>query len=290
MTSKGAPARPQTIHEFMRLDARPLVIAHRGFSGQAPENTMAAFKRAVEVKADMMELDVLLSKDGRVVVIHDETLERTTNGLGLVADHNYEELAQLDAGTWFHPQFEGEPIPLLRDVLTWAKGKILVNIEIKTEAWSPNTFEGVAAKVVTMVDELGMRDRVIISSFDARILKQVRQLDSEIKTAFLYDDEAHGELRPLVFVHDVHADGFNLSKSHVSGSVVEECHADGVPVSVYTVNTPEMMDFILGMGVDAIFTDHPDVMIDLVKEKSYPRGEPPKKGPNSDPMDLEYEM
>lgn len=290
MSSNGAPGRPQTIHEFMRLDARPRVIAHRGFSGEAPENTMAAFRKAVDVKADMMELDVLLSKDGQVVVIHDETLERTTNGLGRVADYNYEELARLDAGTWFHPRFEGETIPLLRDVLLFAKGKILVNIEIKTEAWTPNTFEGIASRVVAMVDELGMRDLVIISSFDSRILKQVRQLDSEIKTATLYDEDSRGELRPLVLVAEDHSNGFNLSKSEVSGSVVESCHSQGIPVSVYTVNTAEMMDFILGMGVDALFTDNPDVMIGLLKEKSYPRSQAPEDFKDSEAADLNYGM
>lgn len=290
MISNGAPNRPKTIQEFMRLDARPRVIAHRGFSGEAPENTMAAFRKAVEVKADMMELDVLLSKDGQVVVIHDDTLERTTNGLGYVADTNYEELARLDAGTWFHPEFEGETIPLLRDVLLFAKGRILVNIEIKTEAWSPNTFEGIAAKVISLVDELGMRDRVIISSFDSRILKQVRQLDSEIKTATLYNEDARGDLRPLVLVADDHSNGFNLSKSEVSSRVVEDCHSQGIPVSVYTVNTAEMMDFILRMGVDAIFTDQPDVMIKLIKENTYPRGKAPKKQDNSESVDLNYGM
>lgn len=270
----GAPARPKTIQEFMALDARPRVIAHRGFSGQAPENTMAAFTRAVKVKADMMELDVLLTRDGQIVVIHDDTLERTTNGTGRVADYTYEELRQFDAGTWFHPRFEGERIPLLRDVLAYSRSKILVNIEIKTEAYSPNTFESIAAKVVALVDELGMRDQVIISSFDSRILKQVRQLDSAIRMATLYDKDVHGELRPLVIVANDGSNGFNLGKSEVSARVVQECHSQLIPVSVYTVNTREMMDFILGMGVDAIFTDHPDIMIGLLKEKSFPRMKP----------------
>lgn len=285
----GAPARPRTIQEFMALDARPRVIAHRGFSAEAPENTMAAFTRAVKARADMMELDVLLSRDGQVVVIHDDTLERTTNGVGRVADHTWEELSRFDAGTWFHPQFKDERIPLLRDVLLYAKSKILVNIEIKTEAWSPNTFESIAAKVVAMVDEVGMRDHVIISSFDSRILKQVRQLDSSLKTATLYDKDTHGELRPLVIVADDGSDGFNLGKSEVTPAVVEQCHSRRIPVSVYTVNTRDMMEFILGMGVDAVFTDNPPVMFELLREKSFPRMSAEDVARTPEPTELKFE-
>src|SRR3972149_9393656 len=109
-----------------------MVIAHRGFSGQAPENTLASFKKARELGSDMIELDVRFSKDGHMVVMHDDTLDRTTNGRGKVADYTLKELKQLDAGSWFAPQFSDERIPNLNEVLELAKGKILVNIEIGT--------------------------------------------------------------------------------------------------------------------------------------------------------------
>ena len=116
-----------------------LVIAHRGFSGAAPENTLAAFKKAMEVDSDMMELDVRFSKDGQVVVMHDDTLDRTTNGRGKVSDYTLKELKQFDAGSWFAPQFAGEQIPTLVEVLEFAKGRIPVNFEIKDE--SPSRYK-----------------------------------------------------------------------------------------------------------------------------------------------------
>ena len=116
----------QTAHDVMKPQDQPLVIAHRGFSGVAPENTLAAFRKAIDVGADMFELDVLLSQDEHVVVIHDDTLERTTNGTGKVIDHTLAELQALDAGSWFSPEFAGEPIPTLEDALRLAKGEILV--------------------------------------------------------------------------------------------------------------------------------------------------------------------
>lgn len=116
-----------------------MVIAHRGFSGQAPENTLASFQKAVELGSDMIELDVRFSKDGQVVVIHDDTIDRTTNGRGKVADYTLKELKQFDAGSWFAPQFSGERIPTLKEVLELVKGKVLVNIEIKDE--SPGQYK-----------------------------------------------------------------------------------------------------------------------------------------------------
>jgi glycerophosphoryl diester phosphodiesterase len=286
------PMRPATIDQFLTPGARPRVIAHRGFSGQAPENTMAAFRRALAAGADMIELDVQLSADGQVVVIHDETLERTTDGFGRVADLAWQDLSRLDAGSWFAPEFAGERIPLLREVLRFARGKILVNIEIKTEAWSPNTLEGIAARVLALVDEAGMRDQVIISSFDSRILRQVRQIDADIRTASLYHVDVHGELRPAVIVAKDGSQGLNLSRSEVTPRVVEECRALGVPVSVYTVNTRELMEYVLAMSVHAIFTDHPDVLIELLRERgAYERPEPeaePKARAPDKPAEIKY--
>lgn len=288
----GLPDRPTTIEKFMTVGERPRVIAHRGFSGVAPENTMAAFRRAYDIRADMIELDVLLSRDGQVVVIHDDTLDRTTNTRGPVADLTWDELRTLDAGSWFAPEFEGEPIPLLRDVLAWAKGKILVNVEIKTEAYSPNVLESISAKVVTIVDEVGMRDQVVVSSFDSRILKQIRALDPDLKTATLYYADVHGELRPIVITANDGSNGFNLGKTEVNARVVEECHAEGIPVAVYTVNTREMMVYVLGLGVDAIFTNHPDVLIDLLLGRPATPAEPPApdlpEAPNPPKGSIDY--
>ena len=128
--------RAATIDDFLRLGERPRVIAHRGFSGVAPENTLAAFRRAIEIGADMIEVDVALTGDGHVVCLHDETLDRTTDGQGLLAAATFEEVRRLDAGSWFAPELAGEKVPTLAEVLDLARGRILVNVEIKsTRCW-----------------------------------------------------------------------------------------------------------------------------------------------------------
>jgi len=264
--------RPQTIEEFMDLDARPRVIAHRGFSGIAPENTLIAFQKAIEQQADMVELDVLLSKDGRVVILHDETLDRTTNGTGRIQDHDWEELSKLDAGSWYNEKisdeidYTGEPLPLLSEGLDLMKGKILVNVEIKTEAYSPELEGSIAQKTLALIHERGMGQQVIISSFDARVLGQVRQLDGDIQTATLYYDGSHPELDPKSITDEVRSNGFNMAFKYLKADVVEACHKAGLPLAIYTVNSETPMRYALGLGANALFTNYPDKMMKVMAE------------------------
>lgn len=255
------------IDDFMRptgASGTPHVIAHRGFSGVAPENTLAAFRRAVAIGAEMFELDVLLSRDGHVVVIHDDTLDRTTNGSGRVADRTLAELSALDAGSWFAPEFTDERIPTLEQALGLAKGQILVNVEIKTEAVTDDAAGGIVEKTLALIDKLEMKDSVVISSFDPRALSQARQLDPDVKTASLYSTQAHEGMGPLEVMEAVGSNGFNLSQKQVDAATVEACHAAERPVAVYTVNEEADMKRVIALGVDAIFTDRPDLLIALL--------------------------
>ena len=140
----GADDRPTTIDEFYDTQARTRVIAHRGFSGAAPENTIASVRAAINVGADMAEIDVTLTSDGYIVVIHDETLDRTTDGSGEVFQFTLAELQELDAGSWFDRSFAGEPIPTLDQVLDEVEGRILLNVEIKSEAVDRGIVDKVA--------------------------------------------------------------------------------------------------------------------------------------------------
>lgn len=262
--TRGQERRFGRIDDFMTPDGRMRVIAHRGFSGLAPENTMSAFRKAIEIGADMFELDVLLSRDGEVVVIHDETLDRTSNAKGNVADRSLAELKKLDAGKWFSSEFEGEPIPTLEEVLKLAKGQILINVEIKTEAVTDEPRGGIAEKVLALVRAHDMHDQVVISSFDPRALAQTRQLDPDIHTASLFDRELQKGMRPSEVMEEVGSNGFNLSQEIVDASIVTECHELGRPVAVYTVNEVERMKEMLDLGVDALFTDRPDLLLELL--------------------------
>ena len=140
-----------------------IVMAHRGFSSKAPENTMAAFTLALDAGAEGIELDVHLTKDGEVVVIHDHTLARTTNGTGLVADLTLAELQELDAGLWFSPEFKGERLPSLREVLELLKEhNVLLNVETKAALG----YEQLNEKLASLLDEYAMWEKTIISSFN----------------------------------------------------------------------------------------------------------------------------
>jgi glycerophosphoryl diester phosphodiesterase len=207
---------------------------------------------------------VLLTGDGEVVVIHDDTVDRTTNGTGKVSNHSLAELGELDAGSWFSPEFENERIPTLREVLELAKGRILVNVEIKTEAVTGELRGGVTENVLELVRALGMHDQVVVSSFDPRALKQVRQIDPNIYTASLLNRELHEGMGPAEVMEEAGSRGFNLSRDRVNDSIVEECHALGRPLAVYTVNDAKEMEAMLGLGVDALFTDFPDRLLDIL--------------------------
>lgn len=157
------------------------VVGHRGASFKAPENTMAAFEQALLDGADSIELDVSLTKDGRYVVIHDDTVDRTTNGTGVVRDMDLDEIQKLDAGSWHNPRFAGEKAPELGEVLDWAKGKIHVLVEVKRKTAEESSGE----ELVQMVRQREMTDQVTIMSFNHQMVERVESLAPEIDTGVL---------------------------------------------------------------------------------------------------------
>lgn len=241
------------VDAFLRLGGRPRVIAHRGFSGRAPENTLLAFARAIAIGADMIELDVQASRDGELVVIHDETLDRTTNGRGPVLGCDLAELRTLDAGVWFSPEFRGEKIPTLDEVLRLAKGRILVNVEVKGDG-----VEG----VVKAIRMQGMERQTIVSAFDPPTLRRVRAIAPALETASLLNRALHAAVPALRILQEVGSRALNVSDDEVAPALVRECHGGGYAVGVYTVNTLERRDVLSAMGVDAFFTDRPDLLLE----------------------------
>lgn len=237
---------------------KTLVIAHRGESGYFPENTMKAFREAEKSGADMIELDVTLSKDGVPVVIHDDTLNRTTNGNGIVREKTFRELEDLDAGGWFGEEFHGERIPSLEEVCTWLQGsRIQVNIEIKASAHdlgdSPLSIE---SQVVRLVQGYGIEGRTIISSFSDRVLKRVREKDDNIPLAFLWEAPEKHWQEPIEFVRSVGGISINLAKELIPGELFHKAK-EIYPVFAYTVNQMEDMKRMVDSGVNGIFTNYP---------------------------------
>jgi glycerophosphoryl diester phosphodiesterase len=254
--------RPATIEAFMTLDSPTRVIAHRGFSSRAPENTLVAIRQAIEVGADMVEIDVTVTSDGHVILLHDETLDRTTDGQGLPTEKTLDEIRRLDAGSWFGPGYAGEKIPTLSEALETVKNRILINIEIKSEA----VERGVVPKVAILIVEHGMLDQVVVSSFSPEALRLMKITDPAVITATLFNKELHTDRDPLEIIMEVGSRGFNISGKRLTVEMVERCHKHGIPVAVYTVNEPSEMRRLIELGVDAVFTDHPDRMLEVVEE------------------------
>jgi len=241
-----------------------MVIAHRGFSGCAPENTMIAFKKAMEVGSDMIELDVRLSQEGEVVVIHDETLERTTTGNGKVIEKTINELKKLDAGSKFHSSFSGERIPTLREVLQLAHRQIRVNIELKIGNYERWTILDLAERALREVEMAGMVDQVVFSSFDPIALERVLKKNQAAPVAYLYN-------RPWNFPREV-TEGRPFStltcrKSVLTAENISRAHQEGIRVGVYTLNTEEEMGKFIELKVNAIITDYPDRLIKILQKR-----------------------
>ena len=229
---------------------RPQIVAHRGASGEAPENTLAAYRRALAIGVDAVELDVHLSTEGDVVVIHDFTLGRTTNGSGLVGDLPIAALRRLDAGRWFGEAFAGEPIPTLTEALD-ALRRVRVIIEIKN---GPIYYRGIADRVVTEVRN-ARHPAVTVSSFDHPVLLDVRALASDIPTAVLYSARP---IDPIRLARDAGAAILHPQWAHVRADGVTAAHGAGLRVETWTVDDPDDLARIVDTGVDGIISNRPD--------------------------------
>ncbi len=238
----------------------PLVIAHRGASMYAPENTIAAFDLAVEMGADAVELDTMLTADGTPIVIHDQSLERTTNGSGSVASKSIEEIQLLDAGSTFDARFVGEKVPTLEEVFAAVGTKILINVELKNYA-SP--FDRLPETVVALVMKKGLSDRVLLSSFNPIALIKAQRASEEIRRAALIG----GGPKIVRGVIEVITNYFALHPevSLVNQGMIDKHHSAGNKVNAWTVNEESVMMKLLSMGVDGLITDTPDVAIKVIE-------------------------
>lgn len=240
----------------MRLEQlpSPTIFAHRGASAYAPENTLAAFELAVRQGADAIELDAKLTADGHVVVIHDPTLERTTNGYGRVGQKTLAELRQLEAGSFFDPAFQGEKIPTLDEVFERVGQEIIINIEI-TNYTAP--LDDLPQKIAAIVQRHRLQERVIFSSFNWLSLWRIHSLVPEAPLGLLalpggWGWPARAPLGRLVNYHSLHP-----YLEDVTPTLVQSAHRRGAKVYVYTVNRQEDMRRLLSLGVDGFFTDDP---------------------------------
>lgn len=236
---------------------RPLVVAHRGASGSAPENTMAAFRKAAIEGTDMIELDVRLTKDFHVVVHHDRNVRRTTGGKGNIWNLNLQQLRALDAGSWFHQKFERERIPTLREVMEFLlPTRVNLNIEVKTDG-DPRKHTHFEECVILIIMEKRFEERVLVSSFDHKFLKRLRELFPHITTGALYHPVRDVRKRPSTLCSRIGANVFICGHTQLHQRMIDDAHAHKLALATYGVNTPQQFDRVITLGVDAVVTDWP---------------------------------
>jgi len=253
--SAAAPA-PRALHSDHEVSAaRPLIAAHRGASKYAPENTMAAFRLAMEMGADYIELDVRMTRDGRLIVLHDETVDRTTNGKGRAEWMTYGEILELDAGGWFSGAFRGERVPSLEEVLDNFAGSIGLILELK----QPSAYPGIERKLAGLLSDRGLDrtdGKLIIQSFDTRSLRSMRELMPDVPIAVLVRPGRRVTSQSLA-AYRMYADAVSLPGTLARKPVIDRIRSYGLSVLVWDVRDGRQLGRLLAYGVDGILTNDP---------------------------------
>jgi glycerophosphoryl diester phosphodiesterase len=254
-----------------RLEADPWIIAHRGYRARYPENTLCAFAAAMKAGVDMIELDVMLSKDRRMVVIHDDTLDRTTNGTGPVGLKTLSQLKKLDAGGWFAPRFAGETLPTLEEAVDLLGGRVLINIEIKRSAYEPNDPpDAVERQLLDLVKGRGLLDSVLISSFEGKSLARIASRGDGVALAFLH--RTAGEPENIKTCRKLQAFSFHPNWIELKEEYVQRFHEAGFLVFPYNADTEEQIRRVIKTGADGVITSDPLLAREIWEGESLPRG------------------
>ncbi|MCZ8523126.1 MULTISPECIES: glycerophosphodiester phosphodiesterase [Paenibacillus] len=230
---------------------RPLVIGHRGAAGEAPENTLASFGLAVKQGADAVELDVHLSADGELIVCHDATVNRTTDGAGVIAEMTTDQLRRLDAGRWYDETYAGEGLPTLEEVFVQVPAWVMINVEIKCP-YSPRLQQ----RLLELLKQYGRLDSTVVSSFNHKILRLLQEAEPALKIGLLYDANlvhhrglAEGSGMKVYSLHPHHL--------LIDPEDVADAAAHGLKVYPFTVNDEVQMHRAIRAGMSGIITDYP---------------------------------
>ncbi len=243
---------------------RPLIIAHRGYRAKYPENTLASFSAALDIGVKMIELDVMLTRDRKKVVIHDATLECTTDGHGQVNSYTLQELKELDAGSWFHPRFAGERLPALDEVLDLVSDHALLNIEIKSNAYEAHQPpDAIEKQVVELVRRKNVLTSVLISSFEWKIVENVALMEDAPAIALISKYPAEGDNVKLCI--RLKAFSWHPNCSELKYDQVKIMREEGIKVFPYNVDSPGEYQRMIQMDVDGIITSDPPLLSDLAQ-------------------------
>lgn len=238
-------------------DYRPLIVAHRGASGLAPENTLASLRKAMDIGSDYSEIDVHLTKDGRVVLLHDDTLNRTTNDSGKIYEKTLAELKGVDAGGWFGPQFRGEPIPTLESVIETVRGNMKLNVEIKISGYEPD----IAERVIEIIRAHHFEKECMVTSFDSKTIRRVEELAPDLQTGLIIGEEYEDD--PFNGPWDL----ISTNYKNVTREFVTKAGKTGKPIHVWTVNDPKEMQRLMDLKVEGIITNYPHILKEILEKK-----------------------
>lgn len=239
----------------LTLFSEPTITAHRGLSAKAPENTLYAFSDAIEAGSDCIELDIQQTRDGVLVVMHDQNLERTTGIDRNIWEVDYDDICELDAGSWFDPMYANARIPTLEETLQFIDNRIQLNIEIKPTKHTSSTLEEDVAK---LIDQYGYTDSCWVTSFSYSSLKKIKKVNPDIRTGYIMS-VAYGQFYSLQY-----ADAFSLNKVFVTSQVVNAAHQSGKQIFAWTVNSSSEVRSLCNLHVDNIITDDPVMVQDVV--------------------------
>lgn len=229
-------------------------IGHRGAAGHAPENTLVSVRKALEIGVDGIEFDIHRTKDGVLVVIHDPTVDRTSNGQGTVGEMTLEELRRLDAGSWFGPAFAGEPVPTLAELVEAvpAPGKLFLEMKAGNDV-----YPGIEEQVAEFLRAHNLVHRTNVSSFDHFVLLRLRRMLPELETGMLYSGRP---VDPVAMARACGATAIHSQWKFATAEMIARAHEAGMTVNVWTSNSPAAIAHSYSIGADGIITDHPDLL------------------------------
>lgn len=246
------------------LDKDLFVVAHRGASGIAPENTLASFRQAILAGADMIEADVQITSDGLPIVFHDKFLSRTSDGKGLIKDLTYSELKNADAGSWFSSEYNGEHIPLLEEVLELIQDKSYLNIEVKNI--EGNNLDERITSIIHTIRDYDYLQKTLFSSFYYNTLYQIKKTYPDIHTAAIRIPRDNR--LPSEIAKEIGSEAFVCSLSELTPEVSRNIKRFGIYTGVYSIDTEDELNQVLQHQIKAVVTNHPEVILKLLKSKN----------------------
>lgn len=251
---------------------RPFVVGHRGFRAKYPENTLSGFRAAVDAGVEMVELDVTLSRDRHVVVMHDDTIDRTTNGKGRIRDTSWEDIRGLDAGSWFDGRFAGEAVPDLETVFQAIGKTCIINVEIKPDAVeNEDQPDAIENQVAELIHQYGLFESVVVSSFHPLALMRLAALPAHQRPLLAVLSGRRTSFDPFDLLRSLSAFSWHPDHRLLDAAAVRKAHQLGALVLPYTVNDPKDIGWALRMGADGIITDDPVTALQALSRSSQPQ-------------------